>query len=459
MSVGATPSLTFIGETVGGVAPHDMSEMYRIRFASGHSPLSGTISLGDFRNKTLVETMVERAKIQASDLEDSDYFGISASISSDGNTAIVGAVLWDRTDGFQLGAAYIFTRSSDGSWTEQTKIQASDKEARDYFGRAVSISSDGNTVIVGAYLEDTDGFDAGAAYIFVRSSGGLWTEQAKVQASDKQQSDWFGLSVSISGDGNTALVGASLEDTGGTDAGAAYIFVRSGTTWTQQAKIQASDKQQSDWFGYSVSISSDGNTALVGAYQEDTGGTNAGAAYIFTRSGGLWDQQQKIQASDKQADDWFGWSVSISGDGNTALVASYGDDTGGGNAGAAHIFVRSSGGLWTEQAKVQASDKQASDRFGYSVSISSDGNTAIVGARLEDTGGTDAGAVYIFTRSGTTWTQKQKIQASDYQAGDNFGESVSISSDGNTALVGAAYEDTGATSAGAAYVFENSYYI
>ena len=200
MSVGATPSLTFIGETVGGVAPHDMSEMYRIRFASGHSPLSGTISLGDFRNKTLVETMVERAKIQASDLEDSDYFGISASISSDGNTAIVGAVLWDRTDGFQLGAAYIFTRSSDGSWTEQTKIQASDKEARDEFGRAVSMSSDGNTALVGAPYEDTGGVDAGAAYIFVRS-GTTWTQQAKIQASDKNQGHQFGYSVSISSDG------------------------------------------------------------------------------------------------------------------------------------------------------------------------------------------------------------------------------------------------------------------
>jgi hypothetical protein len=360
------------------------------------------------------------------------------------------------TSGYNnAGGAYIFTRSGT-TWTQQAKIQASDGRSMEYFGWSIAISGDGNTAIVGA-------FGANSAYIFTRS-GTSWSEQQKIQAA----SDLFGRSVSMSDDGNTAIVGAPYDDTGVTNAGSAYIFTRSGTTWTQQQKIQASDKQADDYFGTSVSISSDGNTAIVGAYGEDTGATSAGAAYIFTWSGTTWTQQQKIQASDKQASDFFGFSVSISEDGNTAIVGAYGEDTGGSDAGAAYIFTRS-GTSWSEQQKIQASDKQASDQFGRSVSISDDGNTAIVGAYLEDTGATeedtgvtDAGSAYIFTRSGTTWTQQRKIQASDKQAYDRFGWSVAISGDGETTIVGATHEDTvgaptGASDTGAAYIYRYNF--
>ena len=448
MSVGATPSLNFIGDTVGDVAPHSMSEMRGIRFATGNSPTTGAISLSDFRNQTLTSTVAQQAKIQASDKQGSDYFGVSVAISDDGNTAIVGAPYEDTI--IDDGAAYIFTRSG-ASWTQQAKIQASDKQGNDHFGDSVSISSDGNTAIVGAGNESY----TGAAYIFTRS-GTSWTQQAKIMASDKQQNDYFGRSVSISDDGNTAIVGASGEDTGGASAGTAYIYARSGTSWTQQQRIQASDKKTDGNFGVSVAISGDGNTAIMGAHEF---GITGGSAYIFTWSGTTWSEQQKIQASDKQVQDYFGLSVAISEDGNTAIAGAFREDTGGTDAGAAYIFTRS-GTTWTQQAKIQASDKQAGDWFGYSVSISGDGNTTLVGARSEDTGGTDAGAAYIFTWSGTTWTQKLKIQASDKQASDAFGHSVSISDDGNTAIVGASGEDTGATDAGAAYIFADSgYYI
>jgi len=451
MSVGATPSLNFIGDTVGDVAPHAMSEMRGIRFASGNSPTTGAISLSDFRNRVLTSVRSQQAKIQASDKQAGDKFGYSVSISGDGNTAIAGAYNED-TGATDAGSAYIFTRSGT-TWTQQAKIQASDKQAYDQFGWSVSISSNGNTAIVGAYTEDTGGSSAGAAYIFTRS-GTTWTQQAKIQASDKATNDLFGYSVSISGDGNTAIAGALFEEYGGS----AYIFTRSGTTWTQQAKIQASDRQASDFFGSSVSMSSNGNTAIVGAMFEDTGGSSAGAAYIFTRSGTTWTQQVKIQASDKQASDNFGVSVAISDDGNTAIVGAYTEDTGGTNAGAAYIFTRS-GTTWTQQAKIQASDKQASDFFGHSVAISSNGNTALVGAYNDHTGSDRTGSAYIFTRSGTTWTQQARIQASDKQASDNFGWSVAISDDGNTTIAGAYNEDTGGTDTGAAYIFEKSYYI
>ena len=288
------------------------------------------------------------------------------------------------------------------------------------------------------------------------SQGTLMAQQAKIQASDLQQGDNFGNSVSISRDGNTAIVGAKLEDTQFTSAGAAYIFTRSGSTWSEQAKIQSSDVQQNDFFAGAVSISGDGNTAIVSAHAEDTTADTAGSAYIFFRSGSTWTQQAKIQSSDVELGDVFSWSVSLSGDGNTAIVGAPNEDTVATSAGSAYIFFRS-GSTWTQQAKIQASDAAASVNFGYSVSISEDGNTAIVGAYLEDTVATNAGAAYIFTRSGNTWSEQQKIQASDVQALDQFGVSVSISKDGGTAIVGAQYKDTGFSDAGAAYIFQQEY--
>ncbi len=380
----------------------------------------------------------EIAKIQASDKEAFDQFGVSVSIS--GDRAIVGADLEDA-DGFSVGAAYIFERSG-GVWSEVAKIQASDKQPLDHFGRSVSIS--GDYAIVGADREDTGALDVGAAYIFERN-GEVWSEVAKVQASDKQASDWFGCSVSISGD--RAIVGARFESTGALVAGAAYIFERNGGVWSEVAKIQASDKEALDQFGISVSIS--GDRAIIGANQEGTGGSKDGAAYIFERSGGVWSEVAKIQASDKEAGDRFGISVSISGD--RAVVGARGEDTGGDNAGAAYIFERS-GGMWSEVAKIQASDKEAVDLFGYSVAIS--GDRVIVGAYGEDTGGLDAGAAYIFELNGGVWNELAKVLASDKEAHDWFGYSVAIS--GDRIIVGAWLEDTGGSKAGAAYIFENA---
>ena len=395
------------------------------------------------------------AKLLASDAQTSDNFGQSVSISNNGTIAIVGSPNEDT--GFtNAGAAYIYSVSGS-TWTQQAKIQASDKASYDAFGYSVSIDSDGDTAIVGAYAEDAGGFtDTGSAYIFTRS-GSTWTQQGKITASDKANSDYFGRNVSISGDGNTVVVSAHLEDPSNiNDAGSAYIFTRSGTSWSQQSKLQASDAQGSDNFGQSVSISDDGDTVIVGAYNEDTGGTNAGAAYIFTRSGSTWTQQAKIQASNAGSSDKFGQSVSIDSDGDTAIVGAPFEDTGDSNAGSAYIFTRS-GTSWSQQAQIQASDAQGSDYFGRSVSISGDGNTVIGSSYLEDTGFTNAGAAYIFTRSGSTWTQQSKIQAYDAQASGYFGQLVNISNDGNTAIIGANNTDSGSIStAGAAYIYKAS---
>jgi hypothetical protein len=386
--------------------------------------------------------ITEAAKLQASDKEREDYFGNSVSI--DGNRAVIGA--WEEdTGGDNAGAAYIFERDDNGVWTEVARLQAHDKESDDYFGNSVSIS--GDRVIVGAVFEDTGSSDAGAAYIFERDSNGVWTEVAKIQAHDKDVRNYFGKSVSINGD--RAIVGAAWENTGGTYAGAVYIFERdSSGLWTEVTKLQAHDKDARDEFG--ISVSSDGDLIIIGAWEEDTGGQNAGAAYIFERaSSGEWIEVTKLQASDKDTRDYFGGSVSISGD--RIIVGAAFEDTGGDKAGAAYIFERDSNGVWNEVTKLQASDKDTRDYFGNSVSIS--GNKAIVGAPEEDTGGVNAGAAYIFERdSSGLWTEVTKLQASDKDARDYFGGSVSIS--GNAAIAGATLEDTGGDDVGAAYIFE-----
>jgi hypothetical protein len=384
---------------------------------------------------------VEVAKITASDAEADDYFGFSVAIS--GERIIVGAKLEDA-GGSSAGAAYIFESGSTGIWSEVTKIMASDREPFDQFGTSVAI--DGDRIIVGANRESSGGLEAGAAYIFEHDSIGNWTEVAKIMAADAQPADMFGEAVAISGD--RAIVGARFEDSAGTDAGAAYIFERDASgNWSEVAKLMASDAEQIDWFGYAVAI--DGSYAIVGAYREDTGGPDTGAAYIFERdAAGNWNEVTKIQASDKETGDWFGYSVAING--NKAIVGAHGEDTGGGDAGAAYIFERDDTGNWNEVAKIQASDKETFEYFGASVSISN--NRAIVGAYREDSGATDAGAAYIFERDAAgNWNEATKLQASDKESNDWFGYSVAISE--HRAVVGAYLEDSGGFDAGAAYIF------
>ena len=223
----------------------------------------------------------------------------------------------------------------------ETKLTASDGAANDQFGRSVAIS--GATAVVGAGGDDDNGPGSGSAYIFTHS-GTNWTEQAKLTASDGVTGDWFGSSVAISGD--TAIVGARHDNPNSSKSGSAYVFVRSGTSWTQQAKLIANDGGANDEFGISVAIS--GDTVIVGAWGDDDVSNNignAGAAYIFTRSSTNWIQQAKIVASDRASDDDFGLSVSISGD--TAIVGSYGDDDNGARSGSAYIFARA-GSSWLE---------------------------------------------------------------------------------------------------------------
>ena len=371
-------------------------------------------------------------------------FGTAVAVS--GDTAVIGASTEDTPGGADAGTAYVFVRSGT-TWALQQRLLASDGEAGDFFGVSVSIS--GDTLVVGAAFDDTPGGgDAGSAYVFVRS-GTAWTLQQKITAPDGSAGDGFGFTLSVSGE--TVVVGAIFDDTPSSNEGSAYVFVRSGTTWSEQQKLLASDAAPGDWFGCSVSIS--GDTLVSGAYRADgPRGPNTGAAYVFARSGTAWSEEQKLTALDGEADDSLGYRVAVSGD--TALIGAVVDDTAGGvDAGSAYVFVRS-GTSWSEQQKLLASDGAAADNFGFWLSIS--GETALVGAPLDDTaGGRDAGSAYVFVRSGTTWSEQQKLVASDGASGDFFGISVSVSE--GTVLVGASLDDVAAgTDAGSTHVFVGS---
>jgi hypothetical protein len=321
------------------------------------------------------------------------------------------------------------------SWIQQAKLTASDAVIGNGFGESVSIS--GDTAIVGAVYDDDAGGNSGATYIFVRS-GTSWTQQTKLTASDTTVGDWFGCSVAISGE--VAIVGAWRDDDAGDASGSAYIFVRSGTSWTQQSKLIASNTAAYDNFGVSVAIS--GDTAIIGAFVVDF-------AYIFVRNGTSWIQQAKLTASDAVIGNGFGESVSISGD--TAIVGAVYDDDAGGNSGATYIFVRS-GTSWTQQTKLTASDTTVGDWFGCSVAIS--GEVAIVGAWRDDDAGDASGSAYIFVRNGNRWIQQAKLTASDAAENDIFGASVAINR--AFAIVGVYGDDHARGSdSGSAYIYHS----
>ena len=326
---------------------------------------------------------VLQTKLTVGDAEAGD--GLGTAVAIDGDTAIAGT-----------GSAYIY--HYDGSvWVEQAKLTAADEESDDHFGAAVSISSD--TVLVGAYGNDDDGADSGAAYIFT-FDGTVWSELAKLTAADAAAGDNFGVAVAISQ--NRALVGAAGDDDSGADSGSAYIFAFDGTAWSQQAKLTATDAAAGDGFGVSTSMSADG--VMVGAAGDDDSGADAGAAYFFKLENSVWQQQDKLIAADGAPGDGFGTSLAVSG--SDAIVGAAGDDDGGADAGAAYIF-KFDGSAWVQQSKLTAGDAQPGDAFGSSVAIA--GTYAVVGAPGDDDSGQDAGAVYIFKFDGSTWQEIAKL--------------------------------------------------
>ncbi len=514
---GKTQRLTSPDQVPAGLAKSDWQSIRAAYEAGRH----------EFQPSPLTtDPIAQQAYLKASNTGAEDLFCRSVAVS--GDTVVVGAyseasnatgVNAPLTGGTgtqadnsarYAGAAYVFVRSGTG-WTQQAYLKASNTGNLDLFGISVAVS--GDTVVVGAPFEDSNATGvngdqgnaaatfAGAAYVFVRN-GTTWTQQAYLKASNTGVGYQFGGAVAVSGD--TVVVGAYQEDSNATGvngdgannsfdrAGAAYVFVRSGSTWTQQAYLKASNTGTDDLFGYSVAVS--GDTVVVGAFGEasnatgvngneaDNSAKDAGAAYVFVRNGMGWTQQAYLKASDTGAGDRFGNSVAVSGDtvvvgvpfeaSNATGVNGNQDNDSANFAGAAYVFVRS-GSDWTQQAYLKASNTDGRDLFGWSVAVS--GDTVVVGASGEasnasgvnaneaDNSVRDAGAAYVFVRSGTTWTQQAYLKASNTDGGDMFGISVAVS--GDTVVVGASGESSNATGvngdeadnsvggAGAAYIF------
>jgi len=379
-------------------------------------------------------------KLTASDAQAGDSFG--KSVAAAGDLLIVGAFTEDYGGNINSGAAYIFERNAGGAnaWGQVKKLVASDPQKDDFFGKSVSVA--GNVVVVGSFQEDSGGSDAGAAYIFERNTGGAnaWGEVKKLTASDAEPRDFFGCSVAVAGD--WLIVGAYGEDYGGEYAGAAYIFERNAggaNNWGEVKKLIPIYPQEYSFFGESVAIalSLAGDVIVVGARYEDSPVSQAGAAYIFGRGEGgynNWGQVKKLTASDAEPIDQFGAAVAV--EGSLAIIGAYQET--------AYIFDRNTGGAnaWGEVKKLTASEPY----YGYSVAVA--GSVAIAGAYQK--------AAYIFERNtggANEWGEVKKLTA--YGAGacryDGFGRSVAVA--GDVAVVGALGDYTEGTNAGAVYVF------
>jgi hypothetical protein len=345
-------------------------------------------------------------------------FGYSVAIS--GNTAVVGAPAWVE----DLGTAYVFTRNA-GQWTkQQTLLPITGRSDNNWtFGSSVAMTDD--SVVVGSPTADVgDHAQQGCAYVFTRIPWlGLWVEQQRLVASDGAAGDFFGTSVAISAD--TVIIGVQKDDIGmHADQGSAYVFTRGGGVWTQQQKLVSSDGAASDEFGVSVAVS--GESAIVGAHWDAVGGRiQQGSAYVFNRTYwfgfGIWAEQQKLVASDGRAVDWFGEAVALGGE--TAVVGSvYGDVAANADEGAAYVFTRS-GGVWAQQQKLLASDGGTRDYFGHSIAIS--GDVLVASASNDVAANGNRGSAYVFTHSGGLWKEQQKLVPDDV-GNHYFGTSVAL---------------------------------
>jgi hypothetical protein len=327
------------------------------------------------------------------------------------------ALVGGPLDNEGVGSAWVFTRSGS-SWNEQAKLTQTENTKAIGFGHDVALSENGDIALIGA--QQPNGFVANAAWVFVRS-GSTWSQQQKLTGTGD-----FGFSVALSGDGKTALIGA-IEANAGT--GSASAFTRSGSTWTEQEKFKPSSTGSPSDFGHSLALSNDGDTALIGG-----GISEDGQAWVFTRSGSIWTQQEKLTGTNEVIGDeiFTGPSVALSEDGNTALVGKYADS---GFNGAAWMFTRS-GGNWTQQGEKLTG--AAKSQFGTAVAVSGDGNTALIGAPHD--GGGDFGYTWEFARSGGTWTpQGPKFTFNGASPSDSewfFGGAVALSEEGDIALIG-----------------------
>ena len=368
-------------------------------------------------------------KLAASDGLVTPSQGWSVALSADGKTALVGGY----SDNSFAGATWVYTRSGN-TWSQQAKLIGTGNTGNAWQGFSVALSADGKTALVGGYYDNNG---AGASWVYTRT-GNTWAQQQKLIGTGAGVNAWQGFSVALSADGNTAIVGGVIDNS-------AWVFTRSGATWAQQGpKLVGSDRVGNAWFGKSVSLSADGNTAIVGGYWDNA---NAGAAWVFTRSGSTWAQQgTKLVGTGAIGAAGQGHSVSLSADGNIAAVGGAYDDS---EKGATWIFTRS-GNTWVHQ-KIVVPGVSGAAKQGQTVALSADATTLMIGGVNATSNVSNA---WVYTRSGSTWTQQgTTIAGSDAVGTAANGTNVTLSADGNTAMMGSV-SDNG--NRGAAWVFTRS---
>jgi len=383
-------------------------------------------------------------------------FGSSVALAAkEGNYALIGTPL----NGEGVGAAWVFLRESGKTeWKQQgEKLTGGGENGNGLFGFGVALSATGEYALMGGYH---DSAEVGAGWVFFRESGKTtWTQQGpkltgkeEIGAGENRPGKGqLGYSVALAPEGGgTALIGGpSYRNSGGTSVGAAWVFTRTGSIWTQQGlKLTGQGEVGAGEFGDSVALSANGGTALVGGYRDNGG---VGAVWVFTRSGEKWTQQgEKLTAKEEVGEGQFGVSVTLSEKGEYALIGGPGDNS---KAGAAWVFTRS-GEKWTPQGEKltpKSGEEIGAGEFGESVALSAEGNTALVGANGDNT---DVGAAWVFTRSGEKWTpQSGKLTGKEEVGEGVFGAAVALSGEGNVALIGGPGDSEGA---GAAWTFTRS---
>lgn len=425
-----------------------------------------------------------QTKLTASNAANADFLGAHVAVSDDGLRAVAAAPLSEGggtvTD---VGALYVYSRSDDNSaWTQQAVLTASDAAQFDNLGTwtnanplnggsPLAMSGDGTRIAAGALLADISGnTDQGAVYVFALDNG-TWAQEAKLTGAATLFTQ-FGFSIDLDGDGDRMIVGTRFDDlgSGDTNEGRAYVFDRDGGTWTETARLTAETPAAADFFGAAVGISDDGETAIVGAPLDDSAAitdnanNDAGAVYVFTRGGdGSWSQQARLEASAPVAADNLGYAADISGmGGRIAAGAFLRDVSGNADAGAVYVFT-DDGGAWTQEAVLTGSGTTNSmfANLGIQVSINDDGRRVLAGAPLDDFAADEnQGRAYAFTRSDDgTWSETSMLSETGGAPADFFGSSVALSGDGETAVVGAVFDDnpsvtdTPDNNQGAAFVF------
>lgn len=386
-------------------------------------------------------------KLLASDGADHDLFGSSVAVTPDGRYALVGAPNADVDEIPDAGRAYVFERSGD-AWTEQARLVSSDPAEHDRLGTSVALSADGQYALVSAVWHAGSSEYVGVAYVFARS-GDVWTEQARLVPESGRTSTLYAapnVPVAISADGRYALLGSLY------GANTAHVFVRNRDVWTEQASLALADTARStdSAFGLAVSLSADGSYALIGAYRYDEGevDADAGGAFVFARSGDTWTEQAKLSGRDTTASPYFGDTVVLSADGRLALVGAPGEDAAAHRSGSVYVFERS-GSAWSEVDVLIPGDPDTFDGFGSAIALGPNGDRALVSARVF----LDFGKVYFFGKPGGAWQELGALTAGASAEDDRFGISLAMTAGGSHVFVGAYGDDANGTNTGAVYVF------